>query len=1065
MTTHPPRRSPDLRRTAGEVTDELLRRRPGYVPAWSARPGDPGRAVLTAEATMAASLWARVDKAPDKHKMAFLSSLGIDALPPAAARAPVRFDPLPAPPGLSDRVTVGAVVPAGSAVGAPAPDGGHVAFRTEHDLGISPSVLAEVRSVVPGSDAVADHTTEALGGRPFAPFTGARPVRRALYLGHDRLFALKDEATITVEVELAQDSRVPLQLTWSVWDGTVWRVFPADQVTDLTDTRAAPDEPARSLGRSGTVTMSSHGIESAQTEVDGIPSYWLRAQLDSVLGPADPLALPQIDQIRVAVTLGSASTPVTLPLTTLLVDGSPVDPTLPFLPLGPAPDRTSVLYVDATDVVAAGTATADLVVATSPSTGRAPTADPDLLVEYWNGRGWVDLVPGGTFTPEADNVRNVLPVTMPSDWLPSQVQEETGTWARLRLAPGSSYAGTREIQIGSDTVEVPESAPVLFSDLRVEVRGRSPATAADHVITFDGSLHRERTEAARWRGTPFTPFTPLEDRTPALYLGFDGPLPAAELGLLFEIEPPADGKGASPAEHELLWERYDGRGWTTLPVEDGTDHLTDTGLVRPTWPGNRPLRRVGPARAVGTTVTTLTPADAARFEAGELVHVRDENGGELVTVASVAGRTITLSRPLRDEHPRATVEDPEPPLFGTPRTWLRARLTPGSPLPDVTVNRVVPNVAWTTQSRPVNGEVLGSGTGRPNQRLFSTYAPLLPGLVVEVRELEGPRSRTDLPILERELAGSPHTLVVERADDGSPTAVWVRWTVRPNLTSSGPTDRHLTVDLATGVHRFGDDRHGRALPTGASNVRLTGTSGGGPQGNVAAGAIATPLSAMLVGALSNPVAASGGAAAETAERAILRAPHVVRHRFQAVTESDYGALALEASPEVLLATVVAHPDDLGGTLAVHVLPESHATPPVPSAQLLEKVRRHLVRRCPPGALVGLTVTGPVFVPVGLEVTVALRPTPGDVRPGNPLDRVADAVRSSLHPVTGGHGFGATVHPARLAGLLENHPDVDHVESFTVLVGGRVAGTSHQLGRAELPVPGAVTLTLTRPEVH
>ncbi len=1056
-------RSPVLSRSVEELIAAVRANRAGYVPAWRARPDDPGSAVVSVQAAMLASLWERLDRVPDKNKLAFLAALGIDALPPAAARAPIVFQPLPSAGGPGRGTFDGAVVPGGSAVGAPGPDGDQIAFRTEHSVGISASPLVEVRSVLPGSDSISDHSREVLGGRPFSPFTGALPVQRSLFIGHDRLLAITGDATVAVEFELAQVSRVPLRLTWSIWDGARWRRFDPDGIVDQTD--GAGDGSA-SLSRSGTVTLSSEGIEAGATAVDGVKSHWLRADLDGPIGIADPLALPTIDQIRLAVELGRASSPVIMPVTSALSAGSPVDLTLPFLPLGPAPDRTAILYLDAADAVNAETERADFILEATTDT-PAPTANPTLALEYWNGRGW-KLLSG--LTPGA-NGRTTTSLTMPGDWLEHEIDGRPGTWARLRLTSGS-YAAVRTVTIGTAAVPVDVQSPALFSELRFELYGRSTATAPDHVVSFDGAVHRDDTESARWRGAPFAPFRPLGDHEPTVYLGFDGPLPAADLGLLFDIEPPGDGSGAARADHEFLWERFDGTTWVPIPVDDETDHLTGTGLVRPTWPGNRRLRRAGPVVATGTTITTADDGSAATFVAGETVYVRGDDGGELAIVARVDGRSIEVARPLGASYQQATVEDPEPPLFGVPRTWIRARLGPGSPQPQLTVNRILTNVAWATESRPVSLEMLGSGNGRPNQRLFSTNAPLLPDVTVEVRELAGARVRTDLAILKRELEGTEHTLVVETGPDGEPDEVWVRWTTRANLASSGPTERHLVVDLAAGVFTFGDDRHARSLPTGPQNVRLSGRSGGGRRGNVDADTITNPLSAMLVGGVSNPLPAQGGAEAEHSSRAIDRAAKVLRHRFQAITAADYASVALEASPEVLRATVVARPDDLGGTLGVHVLPDSTADRPDPSAQLLERVNEHLVARCPPGALIGLVVAAPVFVPVGLQVTLAVRPQSASTPPsdGGPLDRIRRAVVDHLHPVIGGVGgagwpFGATVHPARFAQLLEAHPDVDYVESFVVTVDGIVAGTSLTLGPAELPLAGPLSLTLIRPEVR
>ena len=161
----------------------------------------------------------------------------------------------------------------------------------------------------------------------------------------------------------------------------------------------------------------------------------------------------------------------------------------------------------------------------------------------------------------------------------------------------------------------------------------------------------------------------------------------------------------------------------------------------------------------------------------------------------------------------------------------------------------------------------------------------------------------------------------------------------------------------------------------------------------------------------NPVAATGGADPELPARSANRAPRVLRHRYQAITVEDYRDVALEASPEVFDAAVVQVPDDLGGGLRLCVLPWSDAAPPTPSDQLLETVRRHVLRRCPAGAVARLRVTAPVFVEVGLEVEVA--PASFDTA-GQAFDRARTVVGDFLHAVRGGPSgagwpFGSVVH--------------------------------------------------------
>src|SRR4051812_49927801 len=76
----------------------------------------------------------------------------------------------------------------------------------------------------------------------------------------------------------------------------------------------------------------------------------------------------------------------------------------------------------------------------------------------------------------------------------------------------------------------------------------------------------------------------MEDRTPALSLGFDAPLPAGTLGVLGDVEEvPGDEHGPL-----LLWEAWDGGGWQRLSVDDETAGLAVSGVVSVLWAGGPP---------------------------------------------------------------------------------------------------------------------------------------------------------------------------------------------------------------------------------------------------------------------------------------------------------------------------------------------------------------------------------------------------------------------------------------------------------------------------------------------
>ncbi|MFC7724183.1 putative baseplate assembly protein [Nocardioides sp. GCM10028917] len=1197
--------APDCRREAREELAALLRKRAAYTPAWTAEEGDPGRAVLASYASMLSQLRERLSQAPDKNKLQFLADIGIDSLPPAAARAPVVLEPLGG----------NATAPAGSLVGATAADGRALTFRTEFGIGLTASPLTDVWSVVPQRDSVGAHAADVAGGRVVALFEGQTPITRLLFIGHDELLAIEGSSSVELEIELRQLAGSALDITWSTWDGTSWREFLADDVDDSTD----------GMKQRGTLRIATKCIKSQRTEVNGIETHWLRGELRTPLTPDPFRRLPIIDQLRIrtAVDTSAAGQPPDV-MVAAGVERSPQEPVEPF---GAQPNPTSIFYAAWDTLLARRQATVQLTFDVSRATPSKPDPVPPLLAwEYWAGSSWEPLVilsadnpnlvratdlnllsaaagsfeagtndwsvhsnctiarstaqsshgnasmamtsvaamqmmavgpvarvePGQAYTAVAsfraaptarecragirwidasgatiaalggasvtDNaasfkqatltatapanaaaarvITSVLdpaaaevhfvdqvglfrgtgtvwsaggPATMtfevPDDLEPTAVNGRTARWIRARLASGS-YDSVVSVAVGGGTnppsIEVRTAYPPTLQSIALSIQSQSRLERPEHVIASNGFAYDDGTTALQSRGGPgFEPFHDNPDETPSVYLGFDGELPAATLALYVDVEPVA-----RETSHEFRWERWDGRAWVSLPVEDETAHLTKAGIIRVLWPGNRPLRRVEPVAASGVTATVLTARDASLFVPDEQVFLKESESGELALVAAISGRTISFARPLANAFQAAQLSEPDLPVFGAPRTWIRARLTEGEP-PTVSLRRLLVNAVWASESAIIERELLGSGTNLPGQQFQSARSPILEGEELQVRELSGARARTDLAVLERELAATGRSGAIETDvdADGEVSGVWVAWESVTNLRSSAPSDRHYTVDRAHGLIRFGDGIRGRAAPTGQQNIRLRRyATGGGRGGNVRAGAITTPLSGIVAKRVWNPIAATGGADPEQGDRAAVRAPRILRHRYQAVSAADYRDLAIDASPEVFGAVAVRVPDDLGGGLDVLVLPWSDESPPTPSAQLLETVRRHLVRRCAVGAVDRLRVKSPTFVEVGVDVEVA--PVSLDVA-GQVFDRVRAAIIDFLHPVRGGPhrggwGFGSTIHVARLAPPLEQVDGVDFVSSLVVTSRGAFVGDAITLATTELPSPGAIRVRLTSP---
>lgn len=706
--------------------------------------------------------------------------------------------------------------------------------------------------------------------------------------------------------------------------------------------------------------------------------------------------------------------------------------------------------------------------------GIEPPALPDPVVawEYWNGSRWRSLVVGGTAGARTFREDGPVTFTVPDDLEPVEVNGDERRWVRARLLSGG-YGTVRMVSWRDEQTQrlnffpIVQVRPPSLETVRIGYRHRSPWVGPRHAIAYNDFRWVDHADTLRERRDAVLPYEPVEDRTPSVYLGFDGRLPADRIGIFLGVREDLD----RPTGPRLVWEAWTGQAWERIPVEDGTRGLAVPGIAAVLWPGTAepPSARVVEGRA--TTLTTESPAHAARFAAGQRVQLRQGSESELARVVGVEGRTIRLRSPLERDYRAATVEVAALPRFGAPRSWIRVRLEVDGTPPRPRLDALLANAVWAVHAETREEERLGGSDGQPDQVFFARARPVLEGEVLEVRELEGARAHVEEAILREELAaaGVPEEAVRTTTDPrtGRTDAVWVRWRRRASLLFAPGEGRDYAIDHSRGRILFGDGDRGRIPPAGRDNIRfLRYLTGGGVAGNVDAGAVDQVLAGVLAGGVENVLPAQGGADVESLDRLRWRAPTVVRHRSQAITAADYEALALQATPAVAVARALptTHPSgrQAPGWVTLRIVPHSSDPRPYPSFELRDRVRRYLAARAPASIARQIAVRPAEFLPVGVTAAVAVADTDAAA---SVRDAVLQELRRFLHPLTGGPEgrgwpFGRDVFLSDVAALLESLRGVDFVATLGLDRDGQPAGERLSVPEDRMVVAGPLRVTLT-----
>ncbi len=492
-----------------------------------------------------------------------------------------------------------------------------------------------------------------------------------------------------------------------------------------------------------------------------------------------------------------------------------------------------------------------------------------------------------------------------------------------------------------------------------------------------------------------------------------------------------------------------------VPLETARDAIADEVIsigVAPdladTVPPLRPARPAAPRRSGPRLIFEIAaPAGSddkpayTRLRAVQEPDVLNELGVvqlQLPPAAQIG--TWSFDDPLREgvgDFP-PLIEDTQ--LRGRLVTWLRVRLAGDSSAsgpPAARLTWVGINAVRIDQAVPVVNELVGTGTGEPDQRFALANTPVLPASL---------------------------RLMVQ-GDDG----LGYFWRLTDDLLSARPDEPVFSLDPEAGLVSFGDGLRGARPPAGRKIV-VTYEHGGGPQGNVGIGAVKTSTDIRLQGGftIANPLPTWGGDQGQTAEEAQRDIPLVLRHRDRLVTAQDFRDITLRTPGvdvgrvEVLPLTRPDQPDsEAPGVVTVLVVPLfDSARPrwPAPDRLFLRTVCDYLE----PRRLITteVYVRGPVYRRV--YVTVGIQ-----AQAGYYIDVVRQSVTARLYeylsalPPGGPDGGGWPLRKRLLSRDLEavatRVPGVEFVRSLLMGVESAEPVEDYALAGLELPLLDGVSV--------
>jgi predicted phage baseplate assembly protein len=1037
-------------RTREELLVELERVAESYAEEWDVSSPDSGTTLLRIASRFEAEVVRRMDAVPDKHRTAFLDALDFSRRPPQSARVPLTVS-------TTADIDENVVVPGGTQASAETDDGETEVFEIPSTDGFeaTPANLAAAYAVDPVTDTVVDHTDPLVQGTETTLLNGQNEQCHELYLGHGDLLNLEAGSTITVRLlTTADEAVIEERLAWEYYGENDagepgWYELPQEtaDVVDwseagIQDLRVAVEERIEAFAGTTVSEWGNNPFEltfrfpgpTADVAVDGTESRWIRARAE---GSDDVYFDVEVESLTLTVERGDEEGDDGTVPEKLLANDIPlsVEGEEDVFPFGRTPQPPTTMYLASEEALTKKGATirvqfaapaeqaeeADDVTEDGDEADADAEADaeaeddeggpdttgairagrlagaPDISWEYWDGNGWsrLQLRDDGT-----DSLREAGTVSfqVPGDLAATSVSGHEDHWIRARLVGGNygqhRYEVTDDGRRG-DLVEQPE--PPQFS--RVTIHYGQEGQFFQHLSTYN-NLHYEAVDPTA-EPLSLEPFRRVPDDAQTLYLGFDDVLRNGPINLFV---PTSDERYPRTFDPGMRWEYCpdpESARWEKLEVHDGTDGLTEQGIVSINVPE-------------ATTTFELFGTES------HWIRVR-VTGDDFYRGPTGPATRRRQGRTLEHKHEdRAAVADlPRPP----------------------TLEGVHPNTQWAYNERTVGDEILGSSDGTHDQS-FSCNAAPVSNIELWVDEVDA-LSRAEM----RDLAAEQPDGVERLPESGDPREFWVRWQAVDDFLASEEADRHYRVDGTSGAVTFGDSTHGRIPPTGENNIRVTYTTGGGSEGNVPAGAVGElrdPVT--LVDSVTNLHPSDGGADVESMTAVRSRAPERIKNKDRAVSPSDFEQVARAASRE--LATVKCEPemDQKGerrpGWVTLLVVPRGQRDRPVPSMELRKRVEDAVSERAP-ATLTGrdgerIIVRGPQYAPVSVDATVYSSGVESVSTLKGTIEAELDAF---LHPLTGGTAadgwaFGESPQLSAVASLLEDVDGIDTVDAVAMTVEAR-----------------------------
>lgn len=398
----------DLRK-AKDIYDQAKGLAKIYCPEWEnvgkeVADEDIGIALLQLFSKLSETLIGQVNRIPEKHRLAFYEFIGIDHLPPTAARAPLTF-----------RLSTGsseATVPARTKISTS--EDPTVTFETLDPLTTVSFSLSSVYSFNSWQDRYTEHTSEIedhdTGFYIFGGDEKEHPVEHILYVADDLFdFSIPINPTITFTLKTGK---------------------PEDFKNYFSNASGSFATNAQDL----IVSFDKITIPQISTPYDGETDNWISFR------PGPTIQLPFKKEELPAISKITCSVSANMTPDAVFCNDTPADIKKGFYPFGETPKVGDALYIGCKEAFSKDDSTITFTLNLQGGTTPNP-ADLSLVWEYWTGTAWQAL---NTISDNTNKLTSTgaktISFTAPSIET-AEINGVSNKWVRVRIGSGGMGKG------------------------------------------------------------------------------------------------------------------------------------------------------------------------------------------------------------------------------------------------------------------------------------------------------------------------------------------------------------------------------------------------------------------------------------------------------------------------------------------------------------------------------------------------------------------------------------------------------------------------------------------------